>query len=325
MMRRLLIALVVLSVAQPMAAQQPPLRLVQTIPMPGVTGRIDHLSVDLQHHRLFVSALGSDSAEIIDLDQRKVAHELSGLHEPQGELYAPDSGKLFVANGDDGTLRMYDAASFRLLNTTPFDSDADDLRYDAKTHNVYLGFGEGGIARIDSSSGKTLGEIKFEGHPEAFEPDGEKTYVNVPTANEIAVLDWRDGRVSARWPLGEFHSNFPMALDASSHRLFVVCRRPAELLVFDTRSGKLVAHLSVVGDSDDLYFDGERKRIYISGGAGAISVVTQQDVDHYRLLTEISTARGARTSLFVPALGRLYLAVPRRGGEGAEIRVYEAQ
>jgi DNA-binding beta-propeller fold protein YncE len=271
------------------AAAQPPLRLVQSIPMPGVTGRIDHMSADLKRRRLFVSALESDKVEVLDLDQGKVVSELTGLREPQGVLFAPDSGKLFVANSDDGTLRMFDGATDVLLNTTQFGSDADDLRYEAATRSVYLGYGEGGIARIDSATGKTLNEIKVEGHPEAFETTGSTTYVNVPTANEVEVLDWRAGRVAARWPLGEFHSNFPMALDPASHRLFVVCRRPAELVVFDMGNGKVVAHLPVVGDSDDLYFD------------------------------------AARTSIFIPTLKRFYVAAPRRGNRSAEIQVFQVQ
>jgi DNA-binding beta-propeller fold protein YncE len=309
-----------------LSAQAPPLKLVGTIPMPGVRGRIDHLSVDVKGRRLFVSALGNDTVEVLDLASGKVIHSIAGMHEPQGVFYVPESNRIFIANGDDGVVRVLDGSSYKRLSSVQLSSDADDIRYDAAHRLVFVGYGSGGVAVFNAMTGRELGTIKLRGHAEAFEVEngGARIYVNVPTAEEIAVADWNRRSVIARWPMVKYRANFPMAFDRARHRLFVVCRRPAELLALDSRSGKVVAHLAVVGDSDDVYYDQARHRIYVSGGQGAISVVDQVDSDHYRLGTSIPTAPGARTSLFVPQMGRLYLAVPRRGARTAEIRVYEA-
>ena len=302
----------------------PPMKLVERIPMPGVSGRIDHFAIDLQGRRLFVSALGNDTVEVIDLASGKDIHSITGLHEPQGVFYVPESNRLFIANGDDGTVMVLDGSGYRLLSTVHFPSDADDIRYDSAKKLIFVGYGTGGIGVLDAMNGNELGTIPLRGHAEAFEVEngGARIYVNVPTAREIAVADWSRHSVIANWPMGEYRDNFPMASDKAHHRLFVVCRRPAELLVFDQSSGRMVAHLPVAGDADDVYYDEALQRIYVSGGQGVISVVEQTDADHYRLRTTVRTAPGARTSLFVPALKRFYLAVPHRGAPAAEIRVY---
>jgi DNA-binding beta-propeller fold protein YncE len=307
-----------------LSAQGPPLKLAGTIPMPVVLGRIDHLSVDLKGHRLFVSALGNNTVEVLDLASGKDVHSISGMHEPQGVFYVPASNRIFIANGDDGSVRVLDGSSYKQLSRVQLSSDADDIRYDEAHRLVFVGYGSGGIAVLDAMTGRELGTIKLRGHAEAFEVEngGARIYVNVPTAAEIAVAGWDRRSVIERWPMEKYRANFPMAFDRARHRLFVVCRRPAELLALDSRSGKVVAHLAVAGDADDVYYDLARRRIYVSGGQGAISVVDQVDADHYRLGTSIPTGPGARTSLFVRQMDRFYLAVPRRGARTAEIRVY---
>lgn len=304
-----------------------PLRQVTSIPLPNVEGRIDHFGMDLAGHRLFMSALGNDTVEVFDLNTNQRLHTITGLHEPQGVLYDPASNRIFVANGDDGTCQVFDGTSYKLLNTIHFASDADNVRLDAAGGTVYVGFGEGGIGALDGSGTKELGNISLAAHPESFqlEKSGPRIFVNVPNAGEIAVLDREKRSLLAQWRLKAYSANFPMALDEANHRLFVVARRPAELLVFDTESGRMVAHFAAVGDSDDVWYDATRKRIYASGGEGFINVFEQTDADHYRAVSKIPTAPGARTSFFSPELGRLYLAVPHRGAQKCELRVFEIE
>jgi hypothetical protein len=147
--------------------------------------------------------------------------------------------------------------------------------------------------------------------------------VNIPTAQKIVVVD-RDKRGTiASWPTAGAKANFPMAIDETHHRLFVGFRKPAKLSVFDTETGRVIANLDSSGDADDIFYDGSRRRVYVSGGEGFFSIFQQADADHYSPLAKIPTAAGARTSLFVPELNRLYVAVPHRGGQRAEVRVYE--
>ena len=304
-----------------------PLRMVQTIPLPNVKGRIDHLAVDLEGQRLFVAALGNNTLEAIGLQPGKRIHTISGLHEPQGVLYIPEFRKIFVTNGQTGSVEIFNGDSFKLDTNVTFPEDADNIRYDPATKYIYVGYGKGALGIIDVASGKRLGDIKLAGHPESFqlEKSGPRIFVNVPTANHIAVIDREKRLVVAKWPLENTRANFPMALDETRHRLFVGFRKPAKLAVFDTESGRSVAMLDSAGDCDDVFYDAVHRQIYMSCGEGSIDIFEQRGADHYKAIARIPTASGARTSLFVPELNRLYLAVPQHAGRGAEIRVYEVQ
>ncbi|HLV85941.1 MAG TPA: YncE family protein [Candidatus Sulfotelmatobacter sp.] len=314
------------------ASSPSPLVLTGAIPLRGVTGRIDHFAFDPKN-RLFVSALGNDSEEVIDLSAQKVVHSITGIPSPQGVAYSPETNKLFVASAK-GKLFIYDGTSFAPIGTIDFRSDVDNLRYEASTKRVYVGYGDGedaGISVIDATTNRRLREgYRLGAHPESFqlESAGPNIFVNVPELQQIAVIN-RDTRAVLRWPVTP-KANFPMALDEADHRLFVATRNPPLTLVYDSASGKLVAAPTCVQDSDDLYYDAIRKRIYVTGGEGFITVLQQEDPNQYRLLARIPSALGARTAGYSGPIGkkgldRLYVAVPARGNQGAEVRIYTVQ
>lgn len=321
------IGLVVLAIrADNVQAQQPSaLRMVQAIPLPSVEGRIDHMAVDVKGQRLFIAALGNNSIEVLDLRAGKHLKSITGFSEPQGIAFIPEFDRIFIANGEGGVCDILDGSSFERINRVKFSDDADNIRYDAATRRVYVGYGSGGIGIMDAATGDRLGDIKLDGHPESFqlEKSGSRIFVNVPTARKIVVVD-RDQRTAiTSWPTAGATANFPMAIDETHHRLFVGFRKPARLIVFDTSSGKTAANLASPGDVDDIFYDSARRRIYVSGGEGFLGTFEQIDRDRYKAITKIPTAPGARTSLLVPQLNRLYLAVPHRGAQRAEVRVYE--
>jgi DNA-binding beta-propeller fold protein YncE len=300
--------------------------MVQTIALPKVEGRIDHLAVDLQSQRLFLAALGNNTLEVIDLKAGKVVHSVKGLHEPQGVAFIPEANAVYIANGGDGNCEAFAADSLAPLRNSKFSGDADNLRYDAATKLLYVGYGDGAIGIFEALTGKIVGDIKLPAHPEAFalERSGPRIFVNLPKAKQVVVIDRQKRTVVANWPVTAAASNYPMALDETNHRLFIGCRQPARLLVLDTETGKAVTQMECAGDTDDVFYDAKNKRVYVSGGEGFISVFAQLDADKYQTMARLQTAAGARTSLFVPALGRLYLAVPHRGNQASEVCVYEA-
>ena len=302
-----------------------PLHLEKTIELPDVQGRIDHMSIDVKGHRLFVSALGNNTVEVIDVQAGKRIKTISGLKEPQGVLYVPASDRLYVANAKDGSVRIFDGSSFQLLKTLDYGDDADNLRYEFEHKRIYVGYGSGALGEIDNDGGK-VAETKLGTHPESFqlEKGSPRIYVNLPKARKIAAVDREKHSVIGSWRTGMAFANYPMTLDEANHRLIVVTRFPARLLVFDTNAGKIVQSLSVVGDCDDVFYDQIRKRIYASGGDGSISVFEQQDADHYKESAKITTVKGARTSFFSPELDRLFLAVRRQGSQPAAIRILVA-
>lgn len=310
------------------AQQGTQLQLEKTIPLSGVSGRIDHLAFDAVHNRLFVAALGNDSVEVIDLASGQRSHTISGLAEPQGVLYEASRNRIWVANGHDGTVRLFDGTTLAPLRSISLGEDADNIRQftaGAAGVRIAVGYGSGALA-IFSPDADKLADIHLPAHPESFqiEPSGARVFVNLPDAHQVAVIDLSAARVIASWHTGDASANFPMALDAADARLFIVCRRPAVLLVLDTRTGATIARLPTVGDSDDLFFDPVSHRLLVSGGQGAIAIYQQQNPDHYAPVAELQTVPGARTSLFVPSVHRLFLAVRAQGSTPASIRVYDA-
>jgi DNA-binding beta-propeller fold protein YncE len=304
-----------------------PLKLKQTIPLPGVEGRIDHFTFDPAGDRLFVCALGNNTVEVIDLRKRERVHSITGLGAPQGVAYVPDVNRLFVANDKDGICKIYDGKSFQVVGELNFKDDADNIRYDEATKKIYIGFGSGGIAVVNARDGKQLGSIKLSAHPEAFqlEKNGNRIFVNVPNSRHVEVIDREKGEVIATWKTDLAFGNFPMALDEANHRLFVGCRLPSRLVVLNTDSGDVVAKIDISGDSDDVFYDSKRHRVYAICGAGKIDIIEQTDPKTYKALTRVNTANGARTGLFVPERDTLFVAVPHRGSQQAEIRSYQVE
>ncbi|MGE5127301.1 MAG: YncE family protein, partial [Betaproteobacteria bacterium] len=250
------------AVVQAGSSAEPPLRLERKVELPEVRGRIDHLAVDVRGQRLFVAALGNDTVEVIDLAAGRRAHTIRGLAEPQGVLFEPGENRLFVANGRDGSVRIFDASSFAPTGRLRCGDDADNLRLDAARRQIWVGYGRGALAAIDAS-GRRLGEVVLPVHPESFqlERDGPRIFVNLPDAGQVAVVDREKRAQVASWGTGEASANYPMALDEPHRRLFVVCRTPARLLVLDTGSGRQVAALPTVGDADDVFYDAAAGRV----------------------------------------------------------------
>ena len=308
-------------------AEEKTLKLKQTIPLPGVEGRIDHFALDASDERLFVCALGNNTVEVLDLRKGERIRSITGLGAPQGIVYIPELDRLFVANDKGGIFKIYDAKSFQQITELNFEDDADNVRYDEGAKRIYVGFGSGGIAIVNAQDGKQISSIKLSGHPEAFEleKNGKRIFVNVPNSRHVAVIDREKGEVVTTWKTDLAFGNFPMALDEANHRLFVGCRLPSKLIVLNTESGDVVAKIDISGDPDDLFYDSKRHRIYATCGAGKIDIIEQTNASNYKAITKIDTADGARTGLFVPERDSLFVAVPHRGSQQAEIRRYQIE
>jgi DNA-binding beta-propeller fold protein YncE len=315
----------------PAAETPPPLVLTASVPLEGVKGRFDHFASG--KGKVFLSGLGNNTVEVIDLFQGSLAHTITGVPNPQGVAFSPEANELFVAS-EKGKLYIYDGNSFTLITTLTFEGGADNLRYDAANKRVYVGCGDdektSAIVGVDAMANRRLDEVyRLGGEPESFqlEKSGPNIYVNVPDLKQIVAIN-RTTKELSRWPL-TLGQNFPMALDEADHRLFVGTREPATLSVFDTSTGHMVASLPTVQDTDDLYYSAEHKRVYVPGREGSIWVYQQADPDHYTLLSKIPTALGAGTAGYFGRQGkgfdRFYLAIPAGANQKAEVRIYTVQ
>jgi hypothetical protein len=286
------------SIAQKSTATGPekPLVLTEAIPLEDGKGRFDHFA--MEGGRLFVAALGSNAVEVINVGGRILDHTITGVPVPQGVAFSPETNKLFVASAR-GKVYIYDGRSYDQVATVDFEGGADNLRYDAVTKRVYVGCGDdektGATAMIDATTNQRLEEeYKLGGEPESFqlEKSGPNIYVNVPDLKQIVVIN-RATKAITRWTLNGVESNFPMALDEADHRLFVGAHVPPRLAVFDTNSGHMITAWRSVQDVDDLYYEGDRKRVYMPGGEGFMDVFQMTDPDHYQRIARVP--RGPRS------------------------------
>lgn len=293
--------------------------------MPSVHGRIDHLTLDGKKKRIFVAALGNNTVEVVDLNTSKVIHTIKGLSEPQGIVYIPESNTIFVSNGGNGECIAFDANTYQKMATVKLVGDADNVRYDSIDKRIYVGYGDGGIAIIDANTYKLIADVKLSGHPESFQIDkaAKRIYVNVPDERQIEVIDIEKQLVVNRLKMTVASSNFPMCLDESNNRLFIGCRHQPKLLIIDTQTGKTISSYDIDRDIDDVFFDSQKKQIYLSCGEGYIDVFTQKDPNTYISVEKVSSSSGARTSLFVPELNQLIVASPSGFNGDAVLLVYK--
>jgi hypothetical protein len=306
-------------------AMAQPFVLQRTIALNGVSGRIDHMAVDLGRRRLFVAELGNGTLDVVDLQAGQVVHRISGLKEPQGVGYAPGVDTLAIAGAGDGSVRLFRGAELSPAGVVMLGDDADNVRLDPVGGNFVVGYGSGALAVMDPANGAVLGRIRLAAHPESFQIDRDRrrTFVNVPGARQIAVIDMNSGRQSATWQVPGLTANYPMALDGAGGAVAAVFHSPPRLVVLDAQSGATISNLPSCGDADDVFFDDRRHRIYASCGAGSVDI-WQRDGAAFRSVGSVKTASGARTSLFVPELDRLFVAA-RAGffGLGSDAAILE--
>jgi DNA-binding beta-propeller fold protein YncE len=323
----------------PPSAESAALTLTARIPLANVKGRMDHVSVDVNGQRLFVTAIDNHTLEVVDLQAGRQVHTIANLNQPQGPLYDAATNRLFVASGGDGTVKIFDGSTFALMQTVQLSSDADNARYDAYGNRVVVGYGgekfvggkpvrgqgDGALAFLDLAGKKTL-EIRVGAHPESFQLEklGTRVFVNVPDRKEVEVADVVKGATVAHWPVATCLDNFPMTLDETHHRLFVGCRIPSRLLVFDTDSGKSVATLQA-GVSDDIFYDASKQRIYVISRDGFVEVFQQQDPDHYSKLAQYPIPPASGTVFFVAEWGKLFVSARAQGEQASEVLVYETK
>ena len=300
------------------------LQVNKIIPLPNVKGRIDHLDINLREQVMYVAALANNSVEVVDLKNGKVIHSIRGLDEPQGVCYIPQNHEIFITNGGNGACYFFNASSFEKTAEVHLSSDADNARYDSAGRKIFVGYGEGGIAVIDVSTHKQTNDVKLPSHPEGLQFDYtlNRILVNVPGKNMIGLIDLKQFKLGIKWSLHFQTGNFPIAVDVLHHYAFTGCRHPAKLVVVNTKNGEEVSTHDIVNDVDDLYFDAEKGRIYVSGGGGFVNIFQQDTAFDLRQIANIPAGNGARTSLFVPQLKIFVLAQPSSPGNTAQLIIY---
>jgi hypothetical protein len=319
------------------AQEKLPLKLIASTPLPGFIGDLDHFGVDVKGGRLFLASEEQKTVEVFDLRTGNRTHSIKGFGQPLTMAYLADSDRLIVTDGGDtDAVELVDCKEYKIIKTLKLGPGVDHGVYNPVDKNFYVENGGGPDSKthvlsiVDTNSFKTVGEIA--GLPgdsnEGMVIDyaGKKLYVNLTGSDEIGVIDLTSRQLVARWPLPDAHVAHAIALDEPNHRLFTASRKPAEFIVFNIDTGKVVSTLPCVGVNSDMSLDVAHRRIYVTGSETA-TVIEQRDADHYEHIAEVPTAYRAKSSIFVPQLERLYVADSGKGKPDAKLalQIFEVQ
>lgn len=344
--------IILISIGAAVGATNPPLKLIQKIPVPEAAGRetessrtgeFDHFGVDVKGNRLFSCDEGNRTVEVFDMRTNKHIRTIGEgvIHEPHSLVYREDLNRIYVVDGDTqiGAVRIYDGKNYSLIKSIDLPPLADWSGYDPVTKYLYVN-GNGvrvkkpfSVANIiDTTAGQLIGQITIDDNVITdfqVDPSNSNIYTGMRNKSLIAVIDRKARKVVATWPLTLGQGSGHEALDAATHRLFVNCRS-GQMVVFNTQTGKELQAIPINQHSDDLSWDEKTKRLYVtaSGGEGGqptLEAIQQIDPDHYKSLGEVTTEFGARTGILVPELHRFYVAAPKHGSNGQQILVYEVQ
>jgi DNA-binding beta-propeller fold protein YncE len=302
------------------------LELVQTIPLEGKPGRLDHLALDAGGQRLFVANLSNASLDVVDLRAGKLVKQIPNQRKIQGVAYVPESDRIFVGNGDDGVCNVFSGKDYALLKSIKMPG-ADNVRHDPASGRVYVTHAEKALSVLDAKSLELIATVGLPGPPEAFQldPAGQRLFVNCLSPGRVAVVDLKMNKVAETYPLKGAQANYPLAFDADGQRIFVGCRQPPRILVLDAKTGRERAQVDIPRDTDDLFHDAKRKRLYATCGEGTLAVIEEREPGRFAVVERIATAKLARTGLFDPAAGRLYVVLPAHAGMGPLVRAYQAR
>ena len=312
-----------------------PLKLVATTPLPGFTGDFDHFALDLKGKRLFLTAEDHKTVEVFDLEGKRI-HSITGFGQPHAAVVLSDSN-IIVTDGDDfGRVALVNGKDYTIISTIKLPPGVDGAVFNPVNQYYYVESGSdepGGkthvINIIDTKTFKLVGGITLPGnHSEAMAIDhtGKKMYINLTGADQVGVVDLETRKLIAQWPVPDAQVANALVLDEANHRLFIATRKPAKFFVYDTDTGKVVTVLPTAEMHDDMWFDVARKRIYVTG-TETTAVMEQHDADHYTHASDVPTGYRAKTSIYVPELSRLYIAVSGKGKPDAKLalQVFDVQ
>jgi len=293
-----------------------------------VKGKLDHFAIDEPGNRLFVAATANKSVEVVDLTTDKVVESLTGLGKPHGLAWVAAKDRLFVADGDEASLEVFEGVPLRRVKSIRLSEDADDMVYDPETRMLYVGHGgsdsanPASIAVIDVNRLVAVKQLSVAAHPEALELDakGGRVFVNVSDTGEVVVIDTATQTKKETWKLAGVKGNTPLAYDATDDMILVGSRTPAKLIAL-SGGGKEIAAIASDAGADDLFFEPKTGHAYLITGSGFVDVYTVARDGRLEALAKTHTAAGAKTGLLVPGQDLLYVGVPGVNAS-SEIDVY---
>jgi YVTN family beta-propeller protein len=283
--------------------------LTKTIQVGG-EGGWDYLSVDAAARRLYVSH--ATKVVVIDMDKEGVVGEIADTPGIHGIAIASDLGKCFCSNGRENKVSVVDAKTLKTSSKVETGENPDAIIYNPGAQEVYAFNGRGHSASvIDAKADKAIATIPLDGKPEFAAADAKagRVYVNLEDKSKVAAIDAKSHEVVASWPLAPGEEPSGMAYDPAHHRLFVGCGNKM-MVMMDSESGKVLAHVPIGDHVDANAFDEKHHLAFASTGEGIVTIA-REDGDKLTVVQDLKTEPGARTMTIDPQTGKIYLAAAK--------------
>jgi len=293
-----------------LAAALPSYHLAATHVLGG-DGGWDYLSIDPATHRLFISR--STHVMVVDPQSRTVAGDIPNTPGVHGIAIASDLGKGFTSNGADGTVTVFDLASLKVLTTIQTSAkNPDGIVYDPASKRVFtFDGGSNDATAIDAQTDSVVATIPLGGRPEFPAADGRgMVYDNIESTSEIVAIDARAAKIVKRFPLGSCQHPSGLSMDQAHRRLFSACQ--GQMGIVDADTGNVIATLPTGAGTDATRFDPNTQLAFASNGrAATLTVVHEDDPNHFTVVQNAATVAGARTMELDPSNGYVYLVTAK--------------
>ncbi len=278
-------------------------------------GRWDLLEVDPKSGRVFVSR--GDRVQVMSKEGALVA-TLAGTDGVHGIAVVPTLGRAYTTNGKANTVTEFDLTSLARLRDFPVNGQSPDaILYDTHSRRLFVfNARSNNVSVLDTASGKEIATLTFEGNPELPASDGRgHVYVNIEDVGQLVDIDTSAMKVANTWKLADCEEPTGLALDNAHGRLFSACQNQT-MVVSDAQSGREIARVAIGEGPDGAAFDASTGRVFVPGGkGGTLTIVQEDDADHYHVLQTLDTERSARTIALDPVRHRLYLPSAKFGPE----------
>jgi hypothetical protein len=310
--------------AHPAPGADPQYKLVKEIPIGGGSGW-DYLTADADGRRLYVTH--RTKVVVIDMDQDKIVGEVLDTPGVHGFVVAPELKRGFSSNGQENKCSIVDLTTLKTIQKVPTGGNPDALLFEPKSGEVWVFNGRGKSATVfEGSSGKVLAEeIPLGGKPETGVADAAagRVYVNIEDKNEIAVIDMKERKVVAHWPIDPGASATGLAIDLELHRLVIGCGN-SKMVLMDSTSGKVVGSVDCGQGVDAAAFDPGAHLGFVSAGGSGTVTVAKVEADKLTVVQTLTTERGARTMTVDAKTHRIYLsnAKSRTDANSFKVLVY---
>lgn len=266
---------------------------MKSVPVAG-EGGWDLVTVDSDARRVYVAH--SSKVDVLNADNGEIIGAVQPLDGAHGVAIVKATGHGFATSGKSDSVKIFDLKTLALTGEIKTGKKPDFILFDSKTKHLFVFNADGDSATvIDAVHEKAIATIKLGGAPEFAVADGKgHVFVNLEDKSQMLGLNTRSLKVEKRWNLSPCVEPASLSIDRQNNRLFAGCSNNV-LAVIDAKNGKVITTLPIGDHVDSNAFDGRTHEIISSASDGTMTVIAQDDADHYHVAQTVTTPLRSRT------------------------------